>query len=340
MISEKILLVDDEPVNLQLLRHLLKKDYTLIFAKNAAEAFKNIEQHYPDLILLDVMMPETSGHELCEKIKKDNRFKKIPIIFVTAMGDEEDEKKGFRLGAVDYIVKPMRPSILKQRIRIHLDLNNQQQACEQHVIRQNNELRKTRLRGLMMLGKAAEYKDNETGLHVQRMARYSQIIARAYGWDEDACELMLNAAPMHDVGKIGTPDHILQKPGKLNKEEWIIMKQHPIVGAEIIGNYGEDSRLFKMAAVIAETHHEKWNGKGYPKGLEGEKIPIEGRIVAIADVFDALTSKRPYKEAWPVEKAVSLLKEESGSHFDSKLIKMFLENLDEALEIKKKFAEE
>lgn len=335
----KILLVDDEAGNLQLLRRILKDSYTLVFSKSGEDAIKNAVNQNPDLILLDIMMPGMDGYEVCRHIKADRRVNHIPIIFVTALADETDEAKGFELGGVDYVTKPIRPSILKHRIKIHLMLKDQYRTCRQHVAKKSKELRETRFRSLMMLGKAAEYKDNETGMHVQRMSRYSEVIARAYGWNADACEMILNASPMHDIGKIGVPDSILQKPGKLNAEEWKIMMQHPGIGSSIIGKYAGDSDLFKMAEIIARSHHEKWDGSGYPGGLSGKAIPIEGRIVAIADVFDALTTRRPYKEPWSVEKALQLLKDESGKHFDPILVECFFQNLPKILKIKEDWKE-
>ena len=334
MNRQKILLVDDEPHNLQLLRQILKDDYTLIFAKNGKDALKNAVNSRPDLILLDVMMPDMDGYAVCRQLKQDRRIDDIPVIFVTALADEHDEAHGFQVGGIDYITKPIRPLTLKHRVKVHLMVNDQYRASQELVAEKSKELRNTRLRGLMMLGKAAEYKDNETGMHVQRMSRFSEVIARAYGWHNDACELILHAAPMHDIGKIGIPDNILQKPGKLDKDEWQIMKRHPQIGAGIIGEFQDNSELFTMAEVIAKTHHEKWDGSGYPRQLSGENIPVEGRIVAVADVFDALVSRRPYKAPWPTEKALALLKDERGSHFDPTFVDLFFDNLPEILKIK------
>lgn len=339
MDRQKILLVDDEPQNLQLLRQILKDDYDLVFAKSGDDAIRNVVTHQPDLILLDVMMAGMDGHEVCRRLKEDKRCCHIPVIFITAMSDEDDEAKGFELGAVDYITKPVRPSVVKMRVRTHLAMSDQQHACQQQVKLQHHALLDTRLHSLQMLGKAAEFKDNETGLHVLRMSHYSHLLAKAYGWNEEACTLMLHAAPMHDVGKIGTPDHILGKPGKLDVDEWEIMKRHPEIGAQIIGEYAKDSDLFEMARVIALTHHEKWNGKGYPNALAGEAIPVSGRIVAVADVFDALTTRRPYKSAWSVEQAVRLLKDEAGQHFDPALVGLFMDNLPQVLQIRDRWME-
>lgn len=320
-----LLLVDDEPTNLQVLRHILQDDYRLLFAKDGPKALELAGREQPALVLLDVMMPGMTGHEVCQQLKNDPATREIPVIFVTALADTEDEAKGFEVGAVDYITKPVSPAIVKARVRTHLSLVRM------------DELKRTRLEIVQRLGLAAEYKDNETGLHVIRMSHYSRILARALGWSEADCDDLLNAAPMHDVGKIGIPDAVLRKPGKLDADEWAVMRQHVSIGANIIGEH--PSGLLRMAHRIALTHHEKWDGSGYPNGLAGEGIPIEGRIVAIADVFDALTSERPYKQAWPVEEAVAFLREQSGQHFDPDLVELFIQQLPAVLEVKARWAE-
>lgn len=320
-----LLLVDDEPTNLQVLRHILQDDYRLLFAKDGPKALELAGRERPALVLLDVMMPGMTGHEVCQQLKSDPATREIPVIFVTALADTEDEAKGFEVGAVDYITKPVSPAIVKARVRTHLSLVRM------------DELKRTRLEIVQRLGLAAEYKDNETGLHVIRMSHYSRILARALGWSEADCDDLLNAAPMHDVGKIGIPDAVLRKPGKLDADEWAVMRQHVSIGANIIGEH--PSGLLRMAQRIALTHHEKWDGSGYPNGLAGEDIPIEGRIVAIADVFDALTSERPYKQAWPVEEAVAFLREQSGQHFDPDLVELFIQQLPAVLDVKARWAE-
>ena len=320
-----LLLVDDEPNNLQVLRHILQEDYRLLFAKEGMRALEMAERERPDLILLDVMMPGMTGYEVCEQLKASPELKAIPVIFVSALGDVEDETRGFDVGAVDYITKPVSPPIVRARVRTHLSLVRV------------DELRQTRLQIVQRLGMAAEYKDNETGLHVIRMSHYSRVLALAAGFSEAQAEELLNAAPMHDVGKIGIPDAVLRKPGKLDSEEWEVMKQHAQIGADIIGEH--PSGLLRMAREIALNHHEKWDGSGYPRGIGGAEIPVEARIIAIADVFDALTSERPYKKAWPVEEAVQLLREQSGRHFDPELVELFLGQLPAILEIKERWAE-
>lgn len=321
----RILVVDDEPVNLRVLKQILQEHYQLMFATNAKQAQELLKKELPDLILLDVMMPDMTGFELCARLKADEKLQKIPVIFVTALKDELDETQGFNVGAVDYITKPLSPAIVRARVKTHLSLV------------QAEELKRTRLQVVERLGRAAEYKDNETGLHVKRMSHYAQIIALAAGFSAEWAEELLHAAPMHDIGKIGTPDHILLKPGKLTDEEMQIMRQHALIGAEILGNC--DSSLLQMAASVAKYHHEKWDGSGYPFGLKETAIPIEARIVALTDVFDALTSERPYKKAWPVLEAVAFIKSEAGKHFDPALIPLLEQELDKILEIKARWAD-
>jgi putative two-component system response regulator len=320
-----ILVVDDEPTNLQVLRLVLQDQYRLFFAKSGERALALAEQEHPDLVLLDIMMPGMSGYEVCEALKGNPATHNIPVIFVTALADTQDEAKGFAAGCVDYLTKPINAIITRARVRTHLSLV------------QVDTLRQTRLELIQRLGMAAEYKDNETGLHVIRMSHFARLTALAYGFGAEHAEQLFHAAPMHDIGKIGTPDAILQKRGPLTPEEWTVMRQHAEVGATIMGSHTPG--LLQTAHTIALTHHEKWDGSGYPRGLKGEEIPIEGRIVAVADVFDALTSERPYKPAWTVEAAVELLQRESGKHFDPKVVEAFLTRLPEITEIKDRWAE-
>ena len=320
-----LLLVDDEPANLHVLKHILQDDSRLLFARDGQRALELAAAERPQLILLDVMMPGMTGHEVCAQLKSDPHTSDIPVIFVTALSSVEDEIRGFELGAVDYISKPVSAPIVKARVRTHLSL------VRAEVLRQ------TRLNIVQALGMAAEYKDNETGLHVIRMSHFSRIIALEAGFSPDEAEELLHAAPMHDVGKIGIPDAILQKPGKLDENEWLIMQKHPEIGAQIIGEH--NASMLQMARRIALGHHEKWDGSGYPAGLAGDDIPIEARIVAIADVFDALTSVRPYKKAWTVEDAVALIREQSGRHFDPQLVECFIRRLDEINQIRERWAE-
>jgi putative two-component system response regulator len=321
----KILIVDDEPTNLKVLKMILQDDYRLMFAKSGEEAIALVAAEQPALILLDVMMPGLCGFDVCAHLKSQPVTAHVPVIFVTALKDEVDETRGFAVGGVDYISKPVVPAIVRARVRTHLSLV------------QADALRESRLQVIQRLGRAAEYKDNETGLHVMRMSHYSATLARAYGFSAVQADDLLNAAPMHDVGKIGIPDSILLKPGKLTPEEFDVMKRHPLIGAEIIGE--SDAPLLKLAHSVALYHHEKWDGSGYPYGLAGEAIPIEARIVAMADVFDALTSTRPYKQPWTVEAALAHIQQQSGKHFDPRVVELVQQELPAILAIKERWAE-
>ncbi|WP_197490001.1 response regulator [Rheinheimera sp. SA_1] len=320
-----LLLVDDEPTNLRVLRTVLQDQYRLLFAKSGEEALQLITQEHPDLILLDVMMPGLTGFDVCTRLKADATTKAIPVIFVTALKDEIDEARGFAVGAVDYITKPISPAVVKARVKTHLSLV------------QAEELKQTRLQVIQRLGRAAEYKDNETGLHILRMSHYAQVLALAAGFSAQHAENLLHAAPMHDIGKIGIADHILLKPGKLTAEEYQEMQKHPLIGAEIIGDC--ESVLLKMAKTVALYHHEKWDGSGYPHGLAGETIPVEARIVALCDVFDALTSTRPYKKAWTVPDTLDYIRQQKGLHFEPRLVDLLEQQLPQILEIKERWAE-
>lgn len=320
-----LLLVDDEPSNLHVLKQILQRDYLLLFAKDGKKALELCREKQPDLILLDVMMPELSGYEVCKELKQNHKTAKIPVIFISALSDTTDETLGFEVGAVDYITKPVNPAIVKARVSTHLSLVR------------TEELQETRLEIIQRLGRAAEYKDNETGLHVIRMSHYSKLLALAAGFSEREADRLFQAAPMHDIGKIGIPDHILLKPGKLDDAEWKIMRRHPEIGAEIIGEH--DSPLLKTARIISMTHHEKWDGSGYPKQLKGEEIPLIGRIIAVVDVFDALTTERPYKKAWTIEEAIAHLQRESGRHFDPELVVLFMKVMSGVMEVMQRWKE-
>ncbi|MDN4055290.1 two-component system response regulator [Massilia sp. YIM B02763] len=321
-----ILAVDDEASNLQLLRQILQDHYRLRFAKDGQRALELAREERPNLILLDVMMPGMSGYEVCAALKADPDLASIPVIFVTALTETDDELEGFEAGAVDYITKPVSPPIVRARVRTHLSLVRME------------ELRASRLEIVQRLGLAAEYKDNETGLHVIRMSHFSRILGLAAGMTEAEADDLLHAAPMHDVGKIGIPDSILQKPGPLDPDEWKIMQSHATIGAEIIGEH--ERGVLALARQIALTHHEKWDGSGYPNGLAGERIPLAGRICAIADVFDALTSVRPYKKAWTEEEAVDFMVRQKGKHFDPALVDLFITQLPAIRAIRQRWAEE
>ena len=321
----RLLLVDDEPTNLQVLRHVLQADYRLLFATDGERALQVAREQRPDLVLLDIMMPHMDGYAVCRALKADAATASTPVIFITALNDSQDETAGFDVGGVDYLTKPVSPPVVRARVRTHLSLVRME------------ELRETRLQIVQRLGRAAEYKDNETGMHVIRMSHFSQLLALAAGCSPAWAEDLLNAAPMHDVGKIGIPDAVLRKPGPLDADEWATMRRHPEIGAEIIGEH--PSGGLQLAREIALAHHEKWDGSGYPRDLAGEAIPLSARIVAIADVFDALTTRRPYKEPWPVQEAMNHIAAQAGKHFDPALVALFAPLLPQLLEIRARWAE-
>ncbi len=320
----RILIVDDEPVNLKVMQSVLADQYRLVFAKSGQAALDLVAKEQPKLILLDVMMPGMSGIEVCQALKQNPATRSIPVIFVTAMGDHNDEYNGFEVGAVDYITKPITPSLVRARVKTHLSLVQAELLQQAHI-----DL-------VQRLGSAAEYKDEDTGEHILRMSHYSKLLALAAGVSESHAELIRQAAPMHDVGKIGIPDAILLKPGRLTEDEFAQMQEHAQIGANILRD--SPSPLIQLAHTLALEHHEKWDGSGYPQGLKAEAITLEARIAAIADVFDALTSKRPYKDAWPTDKAFALLQEQAGKHFDPHLVELFLNLKDKILAIKQTYS--
>jgi putative two-component system response regulator len=323
---QRLLLVDDEPTNLQVLRQVLSADYRLLFATDGARALQLAKEQRPDLILLDIMMPQINGYAVCRALKADPLTAAIPVIFVTALSDSQDEAEGFEAGGVDYITKPISAVVVRARVRTHLSLVRV------------DELRESRLQIVQRLGRAAEYKDNETGMHVIRMSHYAKLLALAAGASQAWADELLIAAPMHDIGKIGIPDAVLRKPGPLDAAEWHVMRQHPRIGAEILGQ-DHASGLLRMASTIALTHHEKWDGSGYPNGLAGAAIPLEARIIAIADVFDALTTRRPYKEPWTPDAAMAYIADQSGKHFDPELTPLFASLLPQLLDVRNRWAD-
>jgi putative two-component system response regulator len=335
-----VLVIDDTPSNLDVLTGILKDTYQVKVAINGhigIKIAKTVPQ--PDLILLDIMMPDIDGFEVCRQLKSQPNTAHIPIIFVTAKIDPEDEVKGLSLGAVDYLTKPITPQIALQRVKTHIALYDQQRALFSQVKEKTREINLGKLETLNILGRAAEFKDNETGMHVMRMSHYCEVLAKALGMTDEDAETLRDAAPMHDIGKIGIPDSVLLKPGKLDADEWITMQKHVEYGVEILGRQS-DSKLMQMAIQVAQYHHEKWDGTGYPNQISGEEIPLVGRIAAVADVFDALTAERPYKRAWSVDEALNLFKEQKGKHFDPRVVELLFENLPEILAIKERFKDE
>ncbi|MCK5387127.1 MAG: two-component system response regulator [Gammaproteobacteria bacterium] len=341
----KILIVDDQPANVTLIEKMLGIDgYINVISTTDPTQVEDIymEQN-SDLILLDLNMPVMDGYQVLAKVREvDPDYP--PIIVLTAQSDRESRIKALDLGARDFLAKPFDRVELMTRIRNMLEvrimtkaMKNQNKILDGMVKERTQELNDTRLEVIRRLGRAAEYRDDMTGYHIIRMSRYSQLLALAAGMSEAEAETLLNASPMHDIGKIGIPDNVLLKPGKLDSEEWAIMQTHVDIGVEILS--GSSSALMDMAAEIAQNHHEKWDGSGYPRALVGEDIPLTGRIVAIADVFDALTTERPYKKAWPIEETVEFFKNQSGKHFEPRLVELFLEILSDILDIREQYSE-
>ena len=337
---QTVLVVDDTPANIDVLTGILRGSYRVQAALDGAKALQLARgPRRPDLILLDVMMPEMDGYQVLSHLKADPVTAAIPVIFVTALTEATDEQKGLELGAVDYLTKPITSAaIVLARIRTHLALHQQNRELSRRVDEQTAELIETRHEIIRRLGRAAEFRDNETGLHVVRMSHYARIVALGLGVEEDWANCLLQAAPMHDVGKIGIPDGILLKQGKLDPVEWQIMRRHPEIGAMIIGEHS--CGLMHMAREIALCHHEKFDGTGYPRGLAGAAIPLEARIATLVDVFDALTTARPYKEPWSIEDTLGFLRAHSGQHFDPALVAVFLRDFDKIMAVRETYREE
>jgi putative two-component system response regulator len=336
---QTILVVDDVPENIDILSAILREQYHVRAALSGEKALRVIySDEPPDLVLLDIMMPGLSGLELCRRIKANPDRRKIPIIFVTAMCSVEDERIGLETGAVDYITKPVSPPVVLARVRTHLALYDQSRELERMVMQRTRELGMSRQQVICRLGRAAEYRDDETGNHILRVAHYARLIAEAHGLGPKAVRIIFSTAPMHDVGKIGIRDAVLLKPGRLDADELRDMRLHPSIGAEIIGQH--DNELLETAQTIALTHHERWDGAGYPRGLKGEEIPLEGRIVAIADVFDALTSARPYKKPFSLDESLAIMAAEEGKHFDPDLMIAFRKALPEILKVREEYADD
>lgn len=347
--SEKptILIVDDTPANLQLLAGLLKEEYHVKVANNGIKALSLAEASPPDLVLLDVMMPEMDGFEVCRRLKDSFVTCDVPVLFLSAKNSPEDEEMGFSVGAVDFIHKPISPPVVNARIKTHLKIKqlgdmlaNKNKWLEAEIQRRLNEVHKMQEASMMVMASLAEFRDECTGLHVVRTQKYVEMLAEELSKQHkyrdvltpEVIKLWGRSAQLHDIGKIAIPDAILLKPGKLTDEEFEIMKTHTTHGYNILKQAGcllecdEDakSNFLTCSMEIALYHHEKWNGRGYPNGLAGEDIPLSARLMAVADVYDALRSERPYKTAMPHQKALDILMKDAGSHFDPSVIDAFL----------------
>ncbi len=327
-----VLVVDDELLQRLPMRDALEQaGFRVVDAENGEQAWDLVQKERPDLVISDVVMPRMDGFSLCQTIRRQDGMEHLPVVLATSLDDLASIERAYHAGATDFITKPINWSLIGHRIRYILRGARTAQALSDREL----ELLRTRIEIIRRLGQAAEYRDNETGLHIQRMSRYSALLGQALGLSLSDQELLLSAAPMHDVGKIGIPDSILLKPGKLTEAEFTIMKRHTLLGGQLLDR--EPSLLLHTAHIIAMTHHERWDGHGYPYGVAREDIPLMGRICSLADVFDALTSKRPYKEPWSVEESVNEIRRCSGTAFDPRLVPVFVEVLPEIIAIKETF---
>ncbi len=333
---KSVLIVDDMPENIDLLKDILSEHYQVQIAKSGRVALDIIDRRLPDIILLDIMMPDMNGFEVCKRLKANPITEDIPVVFLTAVTEAKHEQEGFNVGCVDFITKPITPLTTLARVSTHLKLAENNQRNKLIIERRTKELDEALQSTIGMLGEVGQFNDSDTGVHMWRMADYSAALARAIGWDDKQVKLLKLAAPMHDTGKVGIPHSILKSPNKLTDAEWEVMRQHPAIGHQILEKGG--SPLFQLAAEIALAHHEKWDGSGYPSGLSGKEIPESARIVALADVFDALTMERAYKKSWTIKEAFGHIKQDANKHFDPDLVDCFLSIEDEVREIKAKWS--
>ena len=349
--KQKVLIVDDVAENIHFLMNILKNDYSILAATNGDKALELARKEpQPDIILLDIMMPGMDGYEVCNTLKEDKATSGIPVIFVTALGEIADETKGLQLGAVDYLTKPVIPELVKSRIFNQLELKGYRDHLEELVDERTLQLKKSKEATIEAMGIVAENRDPETGGHIQRTKEYVRLLAEELAKHEKYqeiltagyVELIYHSAPLHDIGKVAITDSILLKPGKLTDEEFEVMKTHTSIGEKTISDTQqrlEETQMLDVAREIAGGHHEKWDGSGYPRGLQAEQIPLSARMMALADVYDALVSKRPYKEPFPHDEVVKIIIEGSAKHFDPDLVEVFSGLSDEFLEISNRFSE-
>lgn len=342
-----ILAVDDTAVNIDVVKGVLSEEYLVQAALNASTALKIVEKRKPDLILLDIMMPDVDGYEVCRQLKASPETRDIPVIFLTAKSEEEDETMGLSLGAVDYITKPISPPILKERVKNHLllkktrdQLAQQNQLLEDKVRQRTQQLSDLQDVVLVAMGALAESRDPETGNHIRRTQKYVELLAKKLSetakyhdyLTPEVISAMAKSAPLHDIGKVGVVDRILLKPGQLTEAEFAEMKKHTAYGHDAIeaaeGSLGVADNFLIFAKEIAYSHHEKWDGSGYPEGLIGEEIPLSARIMALADVYDALISERVYKPAFSHEKSLTIILGSKGTHFEPLMVDIFIANAD------------
>jgi len=341
--NQNILIVDDERFYINVLVELLKDKYKLYIAKSGEQALKRISNNPPDLILLDIMMPEMDGYQTCQKIKQTPEWHDIPIIFLTGKTDQESEAKAFEYGAVDFINKPIVSATVLARIKTHLSLLNSRLALEQQnklledkICERTHEIELTQDAAIYSLSMLAEARDKETGEHIQRTQKFVKALAKQLQshpkfstfLNDKTIELLFKSAPLHDIGKIAVPDYILQKPSPLTAEETIEMQKHTIYGGDAIKNAEKlsgSTSFLKFAREIAYSHQEKWDGSGYPEALKGDQIPVSARLMAIADVYDALVNKRVYKPAFSHQDAVDYITQQKGQHFDPDMVDAFIQ---------------
>lgn len=355
-----ILVVDDTPQNLTLMSELLCSRYVVKVATNGSKALRIARSTSPpDLILLDIMMPELDGYEVCRQLKEEASTREIPVIFLTAKSEVEDEQRGFDLGAVDYIAKPISPPTLLARVKTHLTLKTaadvlrgKSDFLEKEVARRTREVEELQDITVLTMASLAETRDNETGNHIRRTQYYVMALARAlmehprfsHYLNRETIDVLFKSAPLHDIGKVGIPDRILLKPGRFEPAEFEVMKLHTTLGRDAIDSaedrLGRTVPFLKCAKEIAYSHQEKWDGTGYPQGLKGDEIPVSARLMAVADVYDALISKRVYKEAFPHEKAVAIVMDGRGTHFDPDVVDAFISIQEEFREIAMRFVDE
>ncbi|MBF0368316.1 MAG: response regulator [Magnetococcales bacterium] len=342
----RILIVDDQFPNVKLLEKLLRSSgYTNVTSTtDPQEGVRLYGEQGFDLVLLDIRMPVMDGFEVMARLAEIEKEGYIPVLVLTAQTDRETRVRALEGGARDFLTKPFDRLEVLSRIRnllevrlLHREVRDHNLQLEEKVRKRTEALYQARLDLIRRLGRASEYRDNETGLHIIRMSKCTEVIARNAGWNKADSELILNASAMHDVGKLGIPDRVLLKPGKLTAEEWEVMQSHTSIGAALLA--GSEDRLMETARQIAMSHHERWDGSGYPLGLAGEQIPPEARIASVSDVFDALLSERPYKKPWTLEEAVAEIRAQAGRQFDPDFIASFDKSLPEMLEIQKEFAD-
>ncbi len=343
----KILIVDDEQGNINVLERMLSSvGYHNITSTTDSRSTPDIYQSiHPDLILLDIKMPEFSGFDVMRALSTLEKESYLPILVLTAQLDPETRLQALKAGAKDFVNKPFIMEEMLARINnllevrmLHNSAHQEKKSLEYQVVERSQELKQYQVEIIHRLARAAEYRDNETGMHVIRISKLCECLAQGVGMDDHRCHLIRHASPMHDIGKIGIPDHILLKPGKLTSEEWAVMQTHADIGALILS--GSESEFLQMAEVIAGNHHERWDGTGYPRGLKGEEIPRVARIVTVCDVYDALTSDRPYKKAWSIEDTVEEMKSQSGKLFDPNILRTFMELLPEMIAISRQFSDD